>query len=386
LWGDRREPTFESEMALRIHPEGLAPIERRARFDELRYAMCWEDGDLAALALAPLPGARVLCIASGGEVALSLLARGAEVLAIDLSTAQLALVELKLSACETLDPDRLLGFLGARSDVGRIATYAGLRERLSPGARGFWDARLPLVARGVLHAGKLERYFELFRRFLLPLVHSRATVQAQLAPLPPGARAVRFERHWASARWRLLARLFLSRAALGRLGRDPAFFDAVEGPVAGRLLGRAEAALCADEASANPYLAWILTGSFGGALPDALQPQHLLALRTARPRLTLRRTALEDALAATPAGSLDACYLSDVPEYLDVAGHGRLLAAALRACRPGARIVYWNLLARRERPEGLAGALEPDLALARSLHARARAFFYDRLVVERVRS
>ena len=50
----------------------------------------------------------------------------------------------------------------------------------------------------------------------------------------------------------------------------------------------------------------------------------------------------------------------------------------------GGRLVYWNLFAPRSRPEHLAGRLRPLSKLAEAQHARDRAFFYSRLVVEEV--
>ncbi len=59
-------------------------------------------------ALLPAPGKRMLAIASAGDNAFALLAGGAEVVAVDLSAAQLALVELKRAAIRQLDNDTVL--------------------------------------------------------------------------------------------------------------------------------------------------------------------------------------------------------------------------------------------------------------------------------------
>ena len=53
-------------------------IERRASFDLIRYANCWEDADVLLDALQPKPGDRILSIASAGDNSLSLLASGAD--------------------------------------------------------------------------------------------------------------------------------------------------------------------------------------------------------------------------------------------------------------------------------------------------------------------
>ena len=74
--------------------------------------------------------------------------------------------------------------------------------------------------------------------------------------------------------------------------------------------------------------------------------------------------------------------LSDVFEYLSPAASENLLARLCERAAPGARLVYWNMLAPRRRPAALADRLQPLDTLARELHARDQAFFYSALVVE----
>jgi len=165
------------------------PIQSRASFRKLRYSNCWEDAAVVARALAPLDGVRCLSVASAGDNTLSLLARGADdVQAVDLNPAQLALLELKMEAFRHLEHPDLLAFLGVRPCQDRLAVYVSLRPGLGAMACRFWDEHVPLVREGVIHAGRLERYFRLFRRAVLPLVHSRRTVAALLTTRDPEER------------------------------------------------------------------------------------------------------------------------------------------------------------------------------------------------------
>src|SRR5690606_28818523 len=90
---------------------------------------------------------------------------------------------------------------------------------------------------------------------------------------------------WNTWRWRAMFRLFFSRFVMGRLGRDPAFFQYVEGSVAQRIMARAEHALVELDPAANPYLQWILTGRFTAALPHALRAENFDAIRANLDRL-----------------------------------------------------------------------------------------------------
>ena len=362
------------------------PIQSRASFDELRYANCWEDAAIVARALEPMEGARCLSIASAGDNTLSLLARGAgEVWAVDVSPAQLALVELKMAAFRHLEHPELLSFLGVRPSTTRGAAYESLRGTLSPGARAFWDGHTELVHEGVVHAGRLERYFRIFRRLVLPLVHSHRTVAALLTARSPEERERFYVNVWDRWQWRLLFRVFFSRTVMGRLGRDPEFFREVHGAVAAPILDRTRRGFTELPTEDNPYLRYVLTGHFGPTLPDYLRPERHEAIRRGLDRVRLIQAPVEEALLQVPPGSVDAFNLSNVAEYMPLRGYHRLLGAVRRAAAPGARVAYWNLLAPRRRPARMGSWLEERAEAARGLHAAARTFFYDALVLEVVR-
>ena len=150
-------------------------IAERARFDIIRYANSWEDADVLYDALRPAPGKRMLAIASAGDNAFALLAGGSEVVAADLSTAQLALVELKRAAIRQLDNDEVLGFLGIADMHNRWSVYQSLA--LPDNVR----FNREIIERGVIHAGRFENYFRIFRKWVLPLVHSKRDVEKLLA-------------------------------------------------------------------------------------------------------------------------------------------------------------------------------------------------------------
>src|SRR5258708_34763262 len=92
----------------------------------------------------------------------------ARVLALDLSPAQLACVELRVAAYRRLEHGELLELIGSTPSRRRRELYARCRPILSGAARAFWDGQPAEVAAGVGGAGKFERYFGLFRRYVLP--------------------------------------------------------------------------------------------------------------------------------------------------------------------------------------------------------------------------
>ena len=355
-----------------------SPIADRADFRHVRYAQCWEDADVLAEGLATRPGDRVLSIASAGDNALALLADDpAEVVAVDLSAAQLACLALRVAAFRTLAHGEILELIGSRPSARRADLYAACRPALDGAAVVFWDARPDEVAAGIGSAGRFERYFRLFRRVVLPVAHPRRRVRALLA----GGGTVEsrrrwYDRHWSTARWRALFAVAASRAVLGR-ARDPRFFDHVEGRVADRLRRRVREAVTATDPAGNPYLQWILTGAHATALPRYLRPEHADAIRQRLDRLVLRQGALEDVLAEEGPDAFDRFNLSDVFEYLAPADADALFARLAEAARPDARLAYWNLLADRRPPAALHDRLRPLPERSAALHARDKAPFYS---------
>jgi S-adenosylmethionine-diacylglycerol 3-amino-3-carboxypropyl transferase len=340
----------------------MTRIEERARFDIIRYANSWEDADVLYDALLPAPGKRMLAIASAGDNAFALLAGGSEVVAADLSAAQLALVELKRAAIRQLDNDAVLGFLGVSEMRNRWSVYQSLKTTAA------FDREV--IERGVIHAGRFENYFRIFRKWVLPLVHSKREVEQLLAAKSRDDRQRFYDEEWNTWRWRAMFRVFFSRFVMGRTGRDPEFFRYVEGSVADRIFKRAEYAATVLAPHANPYMTFIFTGNYRGVLPRYLR--DLDAVRANLDRLTLVQGSIEDA--AT--GTFDGFYLSDIFEYIDPAITRAIGERLLAHATPHARFAYWNLLVPRS---GLASPLEAE---ARALFARDNAFFYSAFILE----
>ena len=356
----------------------MSGIEERASFGIVRYANCWEDADVLLDALEPGPSSSCLSIASAGDNALALLTRSpALVVAVDISPVQIACLELRRAAFIALDHPALLAFLGfAASTDDRLETYRSLRGHLSPESRAYWDAHPEAVRSGAIHDGKFERYFSLFRRRVLPLVHGRRDVAELLRPKGEEERLAFYRERWDTWRWRMMFRIFFSETVMGRMGRDPEFFRYVEGSVAERILARVEYALTRLPVHDNPYVNYILTGSFGAALPLYARPESHAAIRENIERLEIVRGDVGAAIDRYGA-RFDAWNLSDIFEYMDDATFGDVAGRILGACRPGSRLAYWNMLVPRRISARFPEAASYLGERSRELSLNDRAFFYQ---------
>ncbi|MGR8942292.1 MAG: DUF3419 family protein [Gammaproteobacteria bacterium] len=357
-------------------------IQARAPFDFVRYANCWEDARVLVEALDPSPGKKILSVASAGDNSLSLLARGAEVVSVDISPAQLACLDLRRTAIARLEYQDCLAFLGVDFHPDRLPVYRQLRGELNAQARAFWDSHPESIKEGIVHAGKFERYFQCFRRWILPCIHSQKRVAALLSKCPREQRIDFYRNVWANRRWHMLFSLFFSRFMMARMGRDPEFFRYVEGKVAERLLERTRYAMTELDASENPYLTYILTGNFGSDLPDYLQPENFTRIRSNLSALKIVMGSVEEV--NTSYGTFDGFNLSDIFEYVSAETMSAVYGQLLSRANPEARLAYWNMLVPRSCPEGFRNRIRALDSLAEALFKRDRAFFYSRFIVEEV--
>jgi S-adenosylmethionine-diacylglycerol 3-amino-3-carboxypropyl transferase len=355
-------------------------IENRASFGHIRYAQCWEDADILVEALAIQPGDHCVSVASAGDNAFAMLAFGPKkLIAADLSPAQLACVALRAAAYERLEHNELLELIGSRPSERRPALYQRCRPRLNADAAAFWDHHPQSIAEGIGSAGKFERYFRLFRERVLPLIHSRRDVLGLLEARSPQARRDYYSQSWDTWRWRLLFRVFFSRFVMGRMGRDPEFFRYVEGSVSDRILERTRYALAELDPAANPYIHWILTGTHGNALPFALRKENFDAIRNNLGALELRLGPVEE---VATSGSIHRWNLSDIFEYMSPDGFHKTLHQLHAASAPAARLVYWNMLAPRRRPDPMSHLLASHDEVAARLFRQDKAFFYSAFIIE----
>lgn len=358
-------------------------IESRASFDFIRYGAVWEDADILCQALAPVArGRRLLSIASAGGNALALLTLNPkEIVAVDLNKAQLACLELRIAAFRELSYTHLLAFMGVTESLTRLNDYQALRKHLSAWVQTFWDQRQDLVARGILHSGKLERFLRLYQWLLRTLVHSPVQISELLKPKNKKERLRFYHDTWNTLPWRLLNRLLFSRRVLGRLGRDPEFFRHAENDVSSGPERRLETALTQRSTHDNPYLCYQLTGNYSAAaLPMFLRPEHFKSIRSRISRVTLFFGAAEDA-----GGKFSGFNLSNIFEYMAPDKHEQVYYALIKKAASGARLAYWNLHVKRSCPNSALAYVKPLNQLANKLHAIDKYWAYRSFHIDQVK-
>lgn len=360
-------------------------IAAKADFDHIRYAQLWEDADVLTQGLGDCSGGTLVSICSAGDNALAMLTLDPQkVVVVDLSPAQIACLRLRIGAFQNLTHPEFLELMGARPSTQRPTLLDRSLIGVDPGTRAFWaELKNDVTQFGAGGVGKFERYFRIFQTRLLPLVHRKQTIDAIFTSRDKSARQKFLDKQFNTWRWKLLLNIFFSRFVMGRMGRDKAFFDHVDGSPAQHVARRIRHAAVDCDPAENPYLHWIMKGTHGQALPMTWREENFETIKSRLERIDIRPGSLE-AFVST-GEKADGFNLSDIFEYMSPEAFAQVYGTILKAAAPNARLIYWNMMAPRRVPAQFAGQVTTMSDLEDRLKAVDKAFFYSDFVVERVK-
>lgn len=376
-------------VARTVHREALPD----ARDGPLVFAQVREDPCVEMQALAPALGGTILTVSSGGCTALSLLAAGAHrVVGVDLSRAQNHLVELKYAAIRALERDDAIAFLGGQPMAGlrRWRLYGVLAPMLTGEAQEYWQGRRSAIERGVLRAGKSERFIALVAAVTARAVVRRDGVSALLDAESISQQRDIFARSWAGWRWRALFAVLLNRWTFSR-AYHPSFFAHVENPSFARHFRQlAERALTDLPTRDNYFLHEMLTGRYPMdqplGVPPYLAPRGVARATDPHQTLCLVDGSLTEYLRTCEARSIDGFALSNIGEWLDPAGLDALFTEVARTARPGARVVFRNFVGWTDVPDRWRNVIVERPGYGERLIRRDRSLVQHRAVICDVRS
>ncbi len=359
-------------------------IESKADFGQIRYAQLWEDADILTQALGECKDQTLVSICSAGDNALAMLTLDPKrLVVVDLSSSQIACLKLRIGAYQTLKHNEFLQLMGARPSAKRIALLAKATANLDRETQVFWKLHVSDVEKyGAGGIGKFENYFRIFRERLLPFVHSKKTIDDVFLKRDKPARLDFFNKRFNSWRWRFLIKVFFSRFIMGRMGRDKAFFDHVDGSPSEHVARRLYHAAVITEPAENPYLHWILKGTHGQALPMAWRKENFDKIKSRLSCIEIKPGSLEAFISTGE--KADGWNLSDIFEYMSPAVFETVYGDVLKASAPKARLVYWNMMAPRRVPKNHASKVTTLTNIEGPLKAMDKAFFYSDFVVEEV--
>ena len=335
--------------------EGILERIFAKAFKGLVYPQIWEDPLVDMRALQIGPDDHLVCIASGSCNTMSYLTAGpAQITAVDLSPAHVALGRLKIAAAQNFpDHDAFLRFFGEANRKDNLELY---RKHISPyldeESRSWWDkgglfsgANIRAFTKGFYRKGLLGRFIGtahfLCRRLGTDLrrLSEAKTQQEQIAF---------FESDIAPLfNTRLVKFLASRRAALFGLGIPPAQYEALAGPEGDMVavLKERTRKLACDFPLKENYFAWQgfmrrYDVAPDASLPPYLQRENFETVRANASRLHIINESFTDHLRTLPDGSRNGYVLLDAQDWMNDEQLNDLWREVTRTAAPGARVVF----------------------------------------------
>lgn len=377
--------------------------ENRVDFSLIRYSQCWEDTEVLLESLNIQENDICFGILSAGDNVFSMLAENPEkVVALDISFPQIALAKLKKEVFNSFSYDEMLEFMGVTKSDRRIEMYDRIKENLDKEVKEYWDFNREAIENGIIHTGKFEKFFKIFREKILPFVHNRKRVEKLLEDKPEQERMEYYDNHWNNFRWKLMFKLFFSKYIVGKLGRDKEFFRYAEKNISEEMKERSRYALCELSPHENPYINYILTGNYRkDCLPYFLRKENFDKIRKNLHKVEIIQSSVEEYLDNIDY-KIDKFNLSDIFEYMSVENYSKLMEKIYDNANEDALLAYWNLIVERNSEKLDYKKTDSKIAvngkeknvdekkfermkeLDSRLHKRDMTFFYTDFVVEKV--
>jgi S-adenosylmethionine-diacylglycerol 3-amino-3-carboxypropyl transferase len=378
-------------MSTRKSPILRSEIAQNMALDQIRYSQVWEDHRVLCDGLDIGPEDDVLSIASSGCNLMALLLAGAKsVTAIDMSPAQIALVELKIASIRMLTHETFVGFMGVGEPaMSRVDTYRLLRPELTSMAQEFWDTHLEDIETGVIHCGRFDKYLRLFQQKYLPTVWPQGTCERLLDADSLQEQRRIYESECDSEEFRQLFCWFAGREMIATSGRDPAQLKYVGlGDLGKHFLQRFRHSLVNVSTAGNYYMEYNLLGRYRDikAGPVYLRAENFARLKGLVDKIHLVTDELERYLCSQARGSFSKANLSDVFEYMSDDASQHMFEVLASNLRGGGRLAYWNLLVPRTAHSSRHLRLKPLVETSERLHAIDRTWFYRSFHIDQVQS
>ena len=365
--------------------------ENKVDFSLIRYSQCWEDTEVLLESLNIQENDMCFGILSAGDNVFSMLTESPKkVVALDISFPQIALAKLKKEVFNSLSYEEMLEFMGVIKSDKRVETYDKIRENLDKEVKEYWDFNKEAIEKGIIHTGKFEKFFKIFRKRILPFVHNKKRIGKLLEKKSRQERTEYYNSHWNNFRWKLMFKLFFSRYVVGKLGRDKEFFRYAEKNISEEMKERSKYALCELDSYENPYIYYIMTGNYRlNCLPYFLREENFENIKKNLHKLEIVQNSVEEYLDGIDF-KINKFNLSDIFEYMSLENYKKLMKKIYDNADNNAILAYWNLIVERNSlkleslEENIKNNFQRLEEFDKRLHKKDKTFFYTDFVVEKV--
>jgi S-adenosylmethionine-diacylglycerol 3-amino-3-carboxypropyl transferase len=355
----------------------------QVKLTELVFAQNWEDPLCDHRALSIREGETVMAITSGGCNVLGFLQFNPDaVYCIDINPAQAYLLELKIAAIRRLDFEAFLRFTGLTSCDDREAVFVEVLEAVSDAARQFWKTQRRIQKEGFIMNGRYDRFVKFAGQFL-NLLQGTSRIEGLMREKTMEEQVQYYDEKWNTRRYKMIYKLLFNKYILARKGLSADYFHFDDGSssFAESFYLRAQNAFRDLPIAGNYFLSLYVTGKYRNTeeVPDYMKEAIFGRIKPNLDRVQIRTGEAQSWLDEMPDESIDCFALSNICELMSEAETERLFKSVYRTARPGARVIFRNLMIPREVPESLRGKIIKQKELSEQLRKSDRSFVYGKV-------
>jgi S-adenosylmethionine:diacylglycerol 3-amino-3-carboxypropyl transferase len=290
-------------------------------------------------------GDHVLCIASGGEIPLSLycLQPGITITAVDTSLPQILLCKFKWQAAKLLPfplSGAFLGYSHQDRKTRREIYFDQLRPSLSAEECGFWDAHIDAVEKGVVNSGRFEKYIANLRT-IARLIIGKRNIEKLLRCRSTEEQAEIFD-HYIATRpaVRYLFKIAFHPAVYKNRGLSSRGLIHAQQKTGEIFFNKFRNFCVCTPATSNYFLHYFLEGSCTTeqAMPEFLV-HHKNLVQTNSP-IFWRCTSIQEELKQNEKGAFNKIHLSNIGDWMTEADFSDLVDLMSSKSGPEQKILY----------------------------------------------
>jgi len=333
------------------------------------------------------PNDRILSVASGGEVPLTLLSlnENIKLSAVDISEPQVKLCRLKILAARHLDfpiNGQFLGYAKLEEKKRNELYHEFIFPQLSVEDAIYWNQNIRSIEKGIINAGRFEQYLKKIR-FVAGLIIGNDNLHRLIeCKTLEDQKKVFHDRIAPRKSLQLLFKIAFHPAIYKKRGlQEQALIHA--GKTTGeRFYSRFQDFCTSGLAAENYFLQYFLTGNCikNEAFPEYLQPENRNRLVSNLNRFELKTTSLQNAIGEKEKGYYNRIHLSNMGDWLSEEHFLELLELLKSHCNNGTRICYRYL--QKNHFSGTIGSeFIIDQSLSEQAESKDRFPFYNILLL-----
>ncbi len=355
----------------------------------LNFSQSWEDHLIIERALQIEKDDTIVCILGSGDNVFNLLRFEPYIIySFDINPMQVYEVKLKIIGIENLDYSEFLILIGYTGDEkNRINVFKKISSNLDSETLNFWKNNFKIIKKGLAFQGILEKQFSMFRKrmkFLLGKEYNRFINSGDKTE-----RKEIFEKRINRSSIRFLHGLYHNKTVTNFFNhKDKLVKNLPSNLDYNKIYWERMHHLFVDiGCKNNPYLYWVFTGKILGnqqLWQPYLQEKNYYDIRRNLDKIKVYGKDLYNGIKEFDENSIDAFYLSDIFDWMDIDEIEVNMLEVIRRAKPKAKILSFVLSYDKGIPKSLEKYLEYNENINKNLLIQDRVGFYSKIYLWKV--